>query len=94
MKCRYLDYHDHSKIVAPARERGLKFRNLLAAPLSLGRSRKGAWIEMSRGSSCARGKKVAPARERGLKCIANEKLPYEIGRSRKGAWIEISEVIK
>ena len=29
LKCRYLDYHDNSKIVAPVRERGLKFLKLL-----------------------------------------------------------------
>ena len=33
-------------MVAPARERGLKFRNGVAVPGAEGRSREGAWIEI------------------------------------------------
>ena len=36
-----------TKKVAPARERGLKCKNLDNNPANLGRSREGAWIEIA-----------------------------------------------
>ena len=68
-----MKYQDTSKRsphdnVAPARERGLKyplFAKRSAVPN--GRSRKGAWIEMSAAYNAQLSNVVAPARERGLK---------------------------
>ena len=53
--------------VAPARERGLKYQHQYKDQNSFGRSREGAWIEITtpQGNLAAYG--VAPARERGLK---------------------------
>ena len=39
-------------LVAPVRERGLKFKSLFSCSASQRRSRKGAWIEMSCDSLC------------------------------------------
>ena len=57
-------------IVAPARERGLKYDGLAATlDLAVGRSREGAWIEMLGSNSHFHNGPVAPARERGLKFV-------------------------
>ena len=55
----------------------------------IGRSRKGAWIEMLLMSTAWLMLTVAPVRERGLKFVANSVTVYIISRSRKGAWIEM-----
>ena len=55
--------------VAPARERGLKYMLILELrSVDDGRSREGAWIEMSVQCLAKLSQLVAPARERGLKC--------------------------
>ena len=54
-------------LVAPVRERGLKYAVSLPLWLRKRRSRKGAWIEMVRLKIKAEENKVAPVRERGLK---------------------------
>ena len=53
--------------VAPARERGLKFRLNSAGEVMYCRSREGAWIEITVLTSVSVIDTVAPARERGLK---------------------------
>ena len=53
------------------------------------RSRKGAWIEIMKGSLFRISWMVAPARERGLKLLYPQIIISVKGRSRKGAWIEI-----
>ena len=53
--------------VAPARERGLKFRHEQGDIWYTGRSREGAWIEMGTQGDITLRSNVAPARERGLK---------------------------
>ena len=79
------------KSVAPARERGLKFRRICSVHLPQRRSRKGAWIEMQAPDITLRDIQVAPARERGLKCRNSGRAHgLERRRSRKGAWIEIA----
>ena len=55
----------------------------------LGRSRKGAWIEMLADQTFAEECDVAPVRERGLKYVPWSSITGEQSRSRKGAWIEI-----
>ena len=60
-----------ARVVAPARERGLKLTKRLDKANQLcRRSRKGAWIEMSLIGGALSNSAVAPARERGLKCQA------------------------
>ena len=54
-----------------------------------GRSREGAWIEISRTVGKQKEPYVAPARERGLKCSPLLERLWPYGRSREGAWIEI-----
>ena len=54
-------------IVAPVRERGLKFPGQTMFWRHEGRSRKGAWIEMPASPLSPFGPCVAPVRERGLK---------------------------
>ena len=53
--------------VAPARERGLKSESVLEKKPKNSRSRKGAWIEISKLIWFFPSSSVAPARERGLK---------------------------
>ena len=54
-----------------------------------GRSREGAWIEISLRYVNPVLPTVAPARERGLKCDYSYRCETFQRRSRKGAWIEI-----
>ena len=54
-----------------------------------GRSRKGAWIEITALTFLTEMKWVAPVRERGLKLIIQSYRTNVGRRSRKGAWIEI-----
>ena len=77
-------------LVAPVRERGLKYHYSKRCWRSLCRSRKGAWIEMSSLTARSNNLLVAPVRERGLKYHTSlENGQTTNGRSRKGAWIEI-----
>ena len=72
----------------------MKFGSAAGAVAGGGRSREGAWIEISAYSNQLASQSVAPARERGLKSNANGK--YELsnfGRSREGAWIEIAVIL-
>ena len=55
------------KLVAPVRERGLKFFMNKRKGELLCRSRKGAWIEIALSANYNLGEGVAPVRERGLK---------------------------
>ena len=56
----------------------------------IGRSREGAWIEITGGIASIIGGAVAPVRERGLKCNTAQAYAYINRRSREGAWIEIA----
>ena len=68
----------------------MKFCFLTLSRANFGRSRKGAWIEISDVYPYDRVIIVAPVRERGLKYRnTSARLPTS-RRSRKGAWIEIS----
>ena len=58
------------KSVAPARERGLKSTAPEVGGTTKGRSREGAWIEMSLSMELNIKYLVAPARERGLKSLS------------------------
>ncbi len=79
-------------IVAPARERGLKWVQAAAAVVLLdGRSREGAWIEILIFFDLPPAGTVAPARERGLKSALLLRIGPATRRSREGAWIEISK---
>ena len=54
-------------MVAPVRERGLKYQLYKLMSQSKSRSREGAWIEILRDMTKAQIEQVAPVRERGLK---------------------------
>ena len=54
-------------VVAPVRERGLKWCHRNVVKTDQGRSRKGTWIEMRPIIASYALALVAPARERGLK---------------------------
>mgnify|MGYP001389295023 CR=1 FL=1 len=56
-------------MVAPARERGLKYCMTTSRIRKRSRSREGAWIEMISIGHHLRILEVAPARERGLKSL-------------------------
>ena len=56
----------------------------------MGRSREGAWIEISRRYVYNGLHVVAPVRERGLKSNGSVIDTNPSGRSREGAWIEIN----
>ena len=76
--------------VAPARERGLKLASVLNLTMILGRSREGAWIEMSRLQSIIA---AFAGRSREGAWIEIFHGVYSLnkyqGRSREGAWIEM-----
>ena len=81
-------------MVAPARERGLKFYDAQQLGGCQSRSREGAWIEIPALPQQRPMLRVAPARERGLKLAKARKAVQDIvGRSREGAWIEIRVVL-
>ena len=54
-------------LVAPVRERGLKFIRHIDNVETIRRSREGAWIEILKEGYKMKTIKVAPVRERGLK---------------------------
>ena len=65
-------------VVAPVRERGLKFcLHGLQLDYRRRRSREGAWIEMDRSTLYHSAMPVAPVRERGLKCQIGEESAYQ-----------------
>ena len=62
-------------MVAPARERGLKYLQKSNNKKRLtSRSRKGAWIEITLTAEKCSRLAVAPARERGLKYIISSNI--------------------
>ena len=65
---------DDLRIVAPVRERGLKFLICNDMYWRWRRSREGAWIEIPRWFVCVRPAAVAPVRERGLKSISDAEI--------------------
>ena len=67
MKSERLLFEHFQAMVAPARERGLKYSTPRKMKVQSGRSRKGAWIEMALRKELDNDPAVAPARERGLK---------------------------
>ena len=68
LKLRMLPILKTLHCVAPARERGLKLQEGRKNQGIPGRSREGAWIEISGADELANFRRgVAPARERGLK---------------------------
>ncbi len=77
-------------MVAPVRERGLKYTDFFGNLPYVGRSREGAWIEIKFCPDASGRLTVAPVRERGLKylCIVYGATSLR-RRSREGAWIEI-----
>ena len=82
------------KLVAPVRERGLKygirFEKRLWAAVAPVRERGLKFLAFAIQQ---RNYKVAPVRERGLKYILFAVLCFfGVGRSREGAWIEIEAV--
>ena len=81
--------------VAPARERGLKLLQVLLQAVFLGRSRKGAWIEITSERSniihdYRRSRKGAWIE---INTPSQRTTPQPC-RSRKGAWIEISAITR
>ena len=68
----------------------MKYSGNISGRQNQGRSREGAWIEISSLSSRAVKISVAPARERGLKFQLTNRCNTRFGRSREGAWIEIA----
>ena len=77
--------------VAPARERGLKFRLVsirnIIKTVAPARERG---LKFCIGLNCLYIALVAPARERGLKSsLSSLTRTYPKSRSREGAWIEI-----
>ena len=62
-------------MVAPVRERGLKYHGTTRCRLNCSRSRKGAWIEITSLFVCTTAPGVAPVRERGLKLNVYLPLP-------------------
>ena len=80
----------HVKMVAPARERGLKSADVMERCGEVGRSREGAWIEIQNVQRVN-----APGRSRSREgawieiSALQANVARENGRSREGAWIEI-----
>ncbi len=67
----------------------MKFNKEIYAQGTAGRSREGAWIEISALATVRKESSVAPARERGLKLRNSTSIGLYLLRSREGAWIEI-----
>ena len=93
---RFLGNAQSTRAVAPVRERGLKSLSIGDKALTeLGRSRKGAWIEMF---APALSSIVAHGRSRKGAWIEIPQAnlsAFAVGsRSRKGAWIEIERDTK
>ena len=65
-------------IVAPVRERGLKFRRNQWFRIGRSRSREGAWIEITAYKPVLAPAPVAPVRERGLKFVTSSVTVYII----------------
>ena len=79
LKCNHAVPRLKNLKVAPARERGLKScGQCLGCRLDKGRSREGAWIEISDYVAILIIMVVAPARERGLKLLQWTKAKWEI----------------
>ena len=86
------DDKQREKVVAPARERGLKFDARAAQQWdNAGRSREGAWIEIG-GVEFIATEDKGRSREGAWIEIAPSTSDNGVGagRSREGAWIEIS----
>ena len=77
--------------VAPARERGLKFRTSLGnQPKHKSRSREGAWIEIAAYSGQLTLQSSRSREGAWIEIPTLERLwPYGYSRSREGAWIEM-----
>ena len=72
------EFKNKKGVVAPARERGLKYIYAHEHKIQKSRSREGAWIEIYHSYATSIKYAVAPVRERGLKSI----IPVMPGRSR------------
>ena len=69
MKCKVSALTAGYNLVAPVRERGLKYHATMRTEELRSRSRKGAWIEIANYNLGEGVTAVAPVRERGLKYI-------------------------
>ena len=67
----------------------MKFLSIGLVQKILGRSREGAWIEISVDVRASSSMRVAPVRERGLKLLSVVLCLTVLSRSREGAWIEM-----
>ena len=67
----------------------MKYAGVYYISNQCGRSREGAWIEITLSRVSLNNIAVAPARERGLKFRVTSTAASVNRRSREGAWIEI-----